>query len=325
MPEPLVSVNMITYNHAPYIAQAIEGVLMQKTNFPFELIIGEDCSTDGTREIVFDYSLRYPKIIKVVSSKNNVGMHENSARTTESCQGKYIAYCEGDDYWTHSEKLQKQIDFLEANHDYAGCFHNVEFIYENNFIYTQKYQCAPNQKKTVTAFDILKSNIIPTCSIVLRKKLIIEIPTWASDLKMGDWPNNFLIALINDWAYLPVSMGAYRRHSNGVWSKMSYVEQKKENIKFYEAIYKNFNNPYKRLSVIYTSNLHSQIAEHYYKDNQHELFKLHLEKAKNIFYDNKIFSFFLFKIYIKYSLPSYFHLIKICLEKFKHNYKRFKA
>jgi glycosyltransferase involved in cell wall biosynthesis len=134
MQEPLVSVHMITYNHAPYIAQAIECVLAQKTNFPFELVIGEDCSTDGTREIVFDYAKRYPDIIRVITSEKNVGMHKNSFRTTQACQGKYIAYCEGDDYWHHPEKLQKQADYLEANPE-CGLVHSD---YNRHHVTTQE-------------------------------------------------------------------------------------------------------------------------------------------------------------------------------------------
>ncbi len=113
--EPLVSVKMITYNHAPYIAKAIDGVLMQETDFPFELVIGEDCSTDGTREIVFDYQKRYPQIIRVVTSEANVGMKANSRRVDAALRGKYIAWCEGDDYWHHPRKLQMQVDYLESH------------------------------------------------------------------------------------------------------------------------------------------------------------------------------------------------------------------
>src|ERR1700690_2758382 len=113
MKEPLVSVKMITYNHAPYITRAIEGVLQQKTTFPFELIIGEDCSTDGTREIVFAYQKKYPDIIRVITSDKNVGMNINGLRTIKAGKGKYIALCEGDDYWHNPEKLQKKVDFLK--------------------------------------------------------------------------------------------------------------------------------------------------------------------------------------------------------------------
>src|SRR3990167_48992 len=115
MTEPLVSVKMITYNHAPFIVQAIDGVLQQKTHFIFELVIGEDCSTDGTHEIVLEYQKRYPNIIRVVTSDKNVGMKKNSYRAMKACQGKYIAYCEGDDYWHHPFKLQKQVDYLESH------------------------------------------------------------------------------------------------------------------------------------------------------------------------------------------------------------------
>lgn len=111
---PLVSVKMITYNHAPYIAKAIEGVLMQETDFPFELVIGEDCSTDGTREIVFDYQKRFPDIIRVVTSEANVGMHANGRRVEAACRGRYIAFCEGDDYWIHPKKLARQVSLLES-------------------------------------------------------------------------------------------------------------------------------------------------------------------------------------------------------------------
>jgi glycosyltransferase involved in cell wall biosynthesis len=113
--KPLVSAKMITYNHAPYIAQAIEGVIQQKTDFPFELVIGEDCSTDGTREIVFDYQKRYPDIIRVITSDKNVGACKNSIRADKACRGKYIAFCEGDDYWHDSTKLQKQIKLMESD------------------------------------------------------------------------------------------------------------------------------------------------------------------------------------------------------------------
>ncbi len=115
MADPLVSVKMITYNHAPFIAQAIEAVLQQKTNFPFELVIGEDCSTDGTRKIVFEYQEKYPDIIRVLTSEKNVGMKKNSYRTIKACRGKYIAFCEGDDYWHREDKLQKQVAYLESH------------------------------------------------------------------------------------------------------------------------------------------------------------------------------------------------------------------
>lgn len=129
MTEPLVSVKMITYNHAPYIAQAIEGVLNQKVNFQVEIVIGEDCSTDGTREIVFEYQKKYPDVIRVITSEQNVGTKKNGYRTTKACRGKYIAFCEGDDYWHNPDKLQKQVDYMENNPE-CGMVYSSYDVYD---------------------------------------------------------------------------------------------------------------------------------------------------------------------------------------------------
>ncbi|HPD39860.1 MAG TPA: glycosyltransferase, partial [Mesotoga infera] len=120
--KPLVSVFMITYNHEKYIAQAIESALMQKTDFNYEIVIGEDCSTDRTREIVVDYANRYPEIIKPILHENNVGAKANSESVRKACIGKYVAILEGDDYWIDPLKLQKQVDFLESHPHFSVCF-----------------------------------------------------------------------------------------------------------------------------------------------------------------------------------------------------------
>lgn len=115
MEAPLVSVNMLTYNHEPYIAQAIEGVLAQQTDFGVELVIGEDCSTDRTAEICQDYAERYPGRIRLLTQAHNLGMRANNRRTLEACRGRYIAICDGDDYWSDPRKLQMQVDAMEAD------------------------------------------------------------------------------------------------------------------------------------------------------------------------------------------------------------------
>jgi glycosyltransferase involved in cell wall biosynthesis len=120
--DPLVSALVITYNHAPYVAQAIESVVRQETSFSFELIIGEDCSTDATREIVLKYQRAHPKIIRVITADRNVGAKRNFWRIYEACRGKYVALCEGDDYWHSALKLEKQVDFMEK-HPSCGLVH----------------------------------------------------------------------------------------------------------------------------------------------------------------------------------------------------------
>lgn len=171
--EPLVSGEMITYNHEEYIAQAIEGVLMQKTDFPFELVIGEDCSTDRTREIVLDYQKKYPEIIRVITSDKNVGMHKNGLRTNKACRGKYIAFCEGDDYWTDPLKLQKQVDFLERHPD-CGLVHteyDVLIDKTGKRILNQHTRQSDHIPQGDVYEQLLYANFIATCSVCFRKDL----------------------------------------------------------------------------------------------------------------------------------------------------------
>jgi glycosyltransferase involved in cell wall biosynthesis len=128
----LLSICMLTYNHEKWIDKAIKGVLIQKTKFLFELVIGEDCSNDRTREIVLSYSIKYPKIIRAIFNKENLGLAENFSQILTICNGKYIAICEGDDFWTNPNKLQNQVDFLEANRNCIMVSHNSARLYEEN-------------------------------------------------------------------------------------------------------------------------------------------------------------------------------------------------
>jgi glycosyltransferase involved in cell wall biosynthesis len=121
--DPMVSVRIVTYNHAPYIGQAIEGVLRQQTYYPYELVVGEDCSTDTTRKIVLKYQRKHPHIIRVITSACNVGAKRNCWRIDNALRGRYVAFCDGDDYWHHPQKLQKQIDYLQT-HQNVGLVHS---------------------------------------------------------------------------------------------------------------------------------------------------------------------------------------------------------
>jgi glycosyltransferase involved in cell wall biosynthesis len=172
MQTPLVSVHMITYNHEPYIRKAIECVLSQKTHFPFELVIGEDCSTDGTREIVFDYARRFPDIIRVIASDQNAGMKNNFVRTNHACRGKYIAYCEGDDHWHHPEKLQRQADFLESHSEYGLVYSDHDRYFEKTGQTIQRFYHTTNHipPDPVNVFQGWGNGFnILTCTVLVRK------------------------------------------------------------------------------------------------------------------------------------------------------------
>lgn len=222
MTTPLVSVKMITYNHAPYIARAIEGVLQQKTAFPFELVIGEDCSTDGTREIVFEYQKKHPDIIRVITSSKNVGMNKNGLRTTKAGTGKYIAFCEGDDYWHHPGKLQKQVDYLE-NHPECGLVYTNYDVYHvkskkliKDFINYQKWK----MPESLSIVDIVESKGgisrgIMTLTIVTRRQLcdaIIEADPYlhqSGEFLMGDTQLWAEIATKAKLHYIPESTATH--------------------------------------------------------------------------------------------------------------------
>ena len=241
MTEPLVSVNMITYNHAPYIAQAIEGVLQQKGNFPVELVIGEDCSTDGTREIVLEYQKKHPDIIRVITSDKNVGMIKNGSRTQKACRGKYIAFCEGDDYWHHPYKLQKQVDYLESHPECGLVYSSFDVYYVKSkklikdFIRHRKWDMLENPDISgfVSGFLEGKNGLrgISTCTVMVRRNLyeqIIESDPYlyeSGHFLMGDtqlWAEFIAIAGIH---YIPESLATYRRHE-GSASNPKDIKQK---------------------------------------------------------------------------------------------------
>ena len=209
---PLVSVGMITYNHEPYIAQAIEGVLHQQTDFPIELVIGEDCSTDRTREIVFDYQQKHPDLIRVITSDKNVGLKKNAWRTARARRGKYIAFCEGDDYWHHVKKLQIQVDYLES-HPEVGLVHS-DVVW--NDVKTGK-TIPRHYKERKLSHDhenVLRSIIefkyhVMTCSAVVRKEMYDEIRRSC----VYEFSEKFLMGDIQTWAEI-----AYR-------SKVKYMNE----------------------------------------------------------------------------------------------------
>ena len=188
----MLSVVMTTYNHERYIATAIESVLRQQTDFPIEIVIGEDCSTDRTLNIVLDYQSQYPEAIRIVRSESNVGWRENYRRTIAAAHGRYIAMLDGDDYFTHRKKLQMQVDLLEANPDVGMCYGRSERVDENGT--TTIY---PEGECETTLEAMLRRNPAENCTVVARKELVeryyeeirpAEHPEWLTDdLPMWLW------------------------------------------------------------------------------------------------------------------------------------------
>lgn len=232
MENPLVSIMCITYNHAPYIEQALEGYLMQKTNFSFEILISDDASTDGTTEIIKKYEKLYPNLIKpIYHTENQYSKGPNVAITyyLPEAKGKYIAASEGDDFWTDPNKLQKQVDFMEAHKEYSLCFHNADVISE---VEEERNMYSHLETRDYSGYEIFKKWTIPTCSVLFRNVLNFPIETF-KDVCFGDIFLFLNLAEIGKLYCLNEKMGCYRRNDGGVSFEMT-VNKAKKLIRQYE-------------------------------------------------------------------------------------------
>ncbi len=238
-----LSICMITYNHEKYIRKAIEGCISQKTDFIYELIIGEDYSSDKTRKICIEYQKKYPHQIKLLPSEKKLGIMLNFIRTLKACRGKYIAICEGDDYWSSSNKLQKQVDFLEKHNEYSLCFHNAEIIYEDG---TPSKLFSDLNTREYNRLEIFEKWITPTASLLFRNNF--SIPSYFSKIIFGDIA--LIMTLIEKGRIFGFSdvLCKYRRHSSQITNDYTrekhialikqYEIMNKYNGRIYKSIYK---------------------------------------------------------------------------------------
>jgi glycosyltransferase involved in cell wall biosynthesis len=233
MTKPLVSVCIVTYQHARFIAHAIKGALMQKTDFPFEVLIGEDESADGTRDICLDFAKQHPDRVRVfLRHRRDVVLIDGRPRgsfnfrmTLREAKGEFVALCEGDDYWTDPEKLQRQIDYLRANPDCVGCFHDAKLVDADGQTLHESYFASDQDK--FTQEDVLETLLSrePTCSLVFRRSAFAEpLPEWylrrPSDLYI-----DILLTNHGSLGFVRRNMAAYRKHTGGIWSSQRESNQ----------------------------------------------------------------------------------------------------
>lgn len=265
-----VSILVLAYNHEKFIAQAIESALMQQVDFEYEIVIGEDCSPDSTRQIAISYQEKYPDKIRLLLPEKNLGMHKNFAQTLQACQGQYIAMLEGDDYWTVPDKLKKQVDYLDARPECAICCHDTLAVWEERNYAPAR--CLNNYKEISTLEDLLLVNFIPTPSVMYRGGLVSELPNWLDKLSMGDWSFHILNAQHGYIGYINEVMAAYRIHSGGVWSSKSPKWQLQETIKALEAFKIHLDPKYDFILNLALADKHERLSRWY---------KLEAEKIQN--------------------------------------------
>jgi hypothetical protein len=235
MSAPKASVVLLGHEHSRFVAQAIESVLIQRAPFHFEVLIGEDCSRDNTREIVESYARRHPELIKTVFPESNLGYGEMLRRALSLCGGEFIAYLDADDYWTSPSKLARQVEYLEQNRDCASCFHDVSLIYDDAGV--PSGAVSPGLREERFTFEqIVRECFIPSLSAVFRREVAEALPNWAYELAGVDWLIHIRAAELGALGYIPQTLAAYRVHGGGMFSGLDRVSQLEEDLELYERL-----------------------------------------------------------------------------------------
>lgn len=228
-----VSVAMLAYNNERFTVQAVESVLMQQTDFTVELVIGEDCSTDGTREIVCGYGERFPGRIRVLLAERNLGYPSNCLRTLKTCGGQYIAYLDTDDYWIDPTKLQKQVDYLDSHPNCAVCAHVTQIVNENGGVI---HEALPEiiKAEELTFDDILEEYSFHVSSVMFRNSILQQNPDFFVRFPATDWNLFVFLAQYGNIGLIKQVMSAYRIHSGGLWTSYPSADKWVETVTFYQ-------------------------------------------------------------------------------------------
>lgn len=299
--QPLVSISCITYNHELFIRQCLDGFIVQECDFDFEILIHDDASTDGTQEIIKEYQEKYPDIIKPIFQTENQyskGVRGINPRFNyPRAIGKYIALCEGDDYWTDPLKLQKQVDFLENNQLFSACFHIVTD--KKNNIVVQTRPSIENSTIYTTAY-LLENWNIPTCSFIFRNYPIV-FPEFSENVLQGDFTLCLLTSLKGDIYFFKENMAVYNIHEGGISRSIDYRNNINDNmLTFYRAFdkfthYKYHNNICNSI-VRYIFNI--QFRHLYIYPSRIKRFLVKIEILSKILWYNRDYSYRFFKIFI---------------------------
>ena len=234
---------MVTYNHEPYVGQAIESVLVQQTTFPVELVIGEDCSTDRTRDIVQAYAQLRPDVIRTRLAERNRGGKLIFVDALKHCRGEYVVILEGDDYFTDPRKLQRQADALDARPDWGLCFHPAQCLYEAGMSGPSLLPDGWDQSEA-SIVDLFERNFIATSGAMFRRRQVESLPDWFLQIEAGDWALHILNAAHGAIGFLPEVMSAYRIHSGGAWSSSSVERRVMSGFKLLSAVDHHFHGKF---------------------------------------------------------------------------------
>jgi len=265
-----ISVVVISYNQENYIAECLNGILKQKGDFIIELVVGDDCSTDRTLEIIKNFAEQYDNNdiqLKILATEKNIGMTKNLQRCLYACTGDYVAICEGDDYWIDPLKLQKQMSFLTAHPDCSVCFHRIYIYYQN----TDKFGVFEPKLKLVgdifTTKDLVLEYFIGNLSCCMyNAKYLKQIREDLFNLFIGDWMFNIYYSQFGNIGYINDLMSVYRKHNSGSWAGKSTNETNKRLYSYINSYNKYLNFEYDKEFSIYQQNLRLSCPEAFAND-----------------------------------------------------------
>ena len=230
-----------TYNQEKYIEQCLKSILNQKTDFNFKLLVSDDASNDNTRQILQKYENLFPNKLEVIYREKNLGAMKNFIETLNLVHTKYVALCDGDDFWTDETKLQKQIDFLNKHKEYTICFHQTLIFFEDK---SQKSVLHPiNIASDLSLQDLIKENFIPANTVVYRWKYQKEnslISELKEDIVPGDYFLHLMHAAIGKIHYIDEQMSCYRRQPYGMWYLSSQLDKQNQFYDIYGEQYLQF-------------------------------------------------------------------------------------
>jgi len=271
----IVSACIIAFNQEQFISAALDSAIDQQVNFPYEIIVADDCSSDRTREILLEYQARYPNLIRLIFNDVNLGATKNTANLISNARGKYIATLDGDDFWTSPLKLQKQVDFLDANIDCAMCFHGCDILRDGEL--KRHHLPVPQfRRERSTMMDyIIFDSFMPSCAVMFRNKLFPELPpAYFSTRGINDWPLYVLITQYGDIGYIDESMCTYRQASSeNSFSSKSMEKIFKNAIVLNKAFNRFFQKKYQDIFI-------KKISKYYLEMSKDQLRSGNLEKSR---------------------------------------------
>lgn len=215
MNTPKVSVVCMVYKHEPYLRQCFDGFVMQKTSFPIEILVNDDCSPDGSAKVMREYEEKYPDLFHCIYQEENQYSKGKMAWWEvlfPMAKGEYIAICEGDDYWIDPYKLQKQVDFMDQHPDYVACFHNARVQYDDHVSLFN----ALNENHDPTTEDIIKRHWFIATPTLFFRNVLHDYPEWRGEVLNGDYLLELLLAREGKFHYMDDVMAAYRQDGMGM-------------------------------------------------------------------------------------------------------------